>query len=540
MRFQFNSHGTMHYINLNDETTCTVFVTIWAGRLKWLCDYQSNYTVEGLGTPIMEFLQTTAVNLYHFQRVKGENILRTSHMIGAVVKKLDDFVKTVNVFSNSKLGRINHALVKIKQLVLNDIDAMGRMVNTYKQTYDSLLSDKIDHLLYFLDSADNNHDYLALRVTKWLGYQSLFHNRGIRNYGWNAFTQAMGVFDVLRHSLGEIKDINIMIPFTNLNDTVRKSLPSSLWSSNERRQKCKVLFSREQYRYIALTRDLDEVLNRWERRNTRGWWPDLMAARVTTLKKKNVALRQCLKEYRDTIYMALDEISSIQSVTADALTSGTNFDLQSFEESFKEDLKAISASGSWLYQQIGKYIIHNVSKLDLAKDLLRAKIRDDMVQYMETIFLKTDLEAISKLRTEARGLKTTMQNWFVAGLGAISHFLAYFERDEIEYKLRNLTLWRQPIVDLRSPQVLTHAYSFDETWRTWPVSVSLQNLITPEGLQYISNILDGYMTGINDALYEVQQTSLTRKDEAVAALDVLWREMQSCEQQSQIGDDFIR
>ena len=176
----------------------------------------------------------------------------------------------------------------------------------------------------------------------------------------------------------------------------------------------------------------------------------------------------------------------------------------------------------------------------MAKHILSTASKDDMFRYMDNIFVKTDVEAISKLRTESRGVKVTIQKWYVEGLSSISYLLDYFDKDEIEYKMRNMSLWRQPIVDLRTDDVLKYSLNVDQTWRTWPLSVSLRKLITPEGSQFIANILEGYMNGINEALYEIQQTSLTTKNDAVAAIDVLWRELQSYKSQSEIDDNFVR
>ena len=475
-----------------------------------------------------------------FQRVHAENVLRISEITETLINKLTTFVRAVKIYSGSKLVRIALALAEIRKLVVNDIGAMDNLVQNNKQVYDSLLKRRIDHLLYFLDASDFHLDHIALRLENDLWYEPLFDDSGVRNYGWNAFIQAIGVFDTLRLSLYSIKDIGNMISISDLNDDVRRALPLSLWFSNKRRRTCEVLFYREMLRYKAVIRDMERVFRNWESLDKQEDWPGALSWRIQMSKSKITPLKLCANEYRDTITKALDHLSSIKAATEDMLNTGTSFDFETFQGSFHDDLKAISASGSWLHWQMNKYIAYNISKLELADQLLSATSKDDMYRYMENIFFKTDLEAISKLRSESRGVKATIQKWFVAGLGAISYLLDYFDTDEIEYKMRNISLWRQPIVDLRTDVVLRYSLNIDETWRTWPLSVSLRKLITPEGSQYISNILENYMLGINEALYEIQQTSLTTKDEAVAAIDVLWRELRSYKLQSQVDDNFVR
>ena len=468
------------------------------------------------------------------------NILSISQRIETVINKLDDFVTTVEIFSSSRLRRISLALAKIRQLVVKDIDAMDRMVQNYMRAYEVLLKAKIDHVLYFLDSSDFHLDYLASRIEKdpWDGSDGSITDKW--RYGWGAFSQAMGVFDVLKWSLLSFKDISKMITIKDLNDYMRRALPSSLWYSNERRRTCVSLFAREGSRYATLSRDLSTVLTFWDR--LQGWeqWPIYLHSRVEWSKIKIIPLKECTNEYRSTITKTLGELSSIKTAAEDTLNTGKGFDFKSFKGTFERDLEVISATGSRLHAQIKKHTAHNISKLEFAKQLLSAKSKEDMGRYMETIFFKTDSEAVSKMRTEARELKTIIQKWFVAGLRAITSLLDYFDEDEVEYNMRNLSLWRQPIVDLRTADVLKYLLNVDETWRTWPLSVSLRNLITPEGSQYISNILEEYMTGINEALYKVQETSLIIKDEAAVEFDVLCEELQSYKLQGEINDNFVR
>ena len=473
-----------------------------------------------------------------FQRVNAVDILSISQRIETVISKLDDFVRTVEMFSSSRLRRISLALVKIRQLVVKDVDAMDRMVQNYMQAYEALLKAKIDYVLYFLDSSDFHLDYLASRMEKgpWDGSWT----RDKWSYGWGPFSQAMSVFDVLRGSLISFKDISKMITISNLNDDVRRALPSSLWSSNERRRTCEWLFDREGVRFGSISADITRVLNFWERLQIGKEWPRRLLWRIETSKSKLIPLKQCANEYRSTITKTLDELSRIKTAAEDTLNTGKGFDFETFEGTFDKDLGAISATGSWLHGQIKKHTAHNISKLEFAEQFFSAQSKEDMVRYMETIFLKTDLEAVSKMRTEARELKAIIQKWFVAGLRAITYLLDFFDEDEVEYKMRNLSLWRQPIVDLRTADVLKYWLNVDDTWRTWPLSVSLRNLITQEGSQYISNILEDYMTGINEALYKVQETSLAIKDEAAVEFDVLWEELQSYKLRSEINDNFVR
>ena len=422
---------------------------------------------------------------------------------------------------------------------------MESTVNKYKQTYDHLLGANIDHLLHFLDSADYNIDYLVLRSATWPPNYSPHGKKpaakkGIMGYGGNAFAQAMGVFDVLRLSLVSVKDIDTIMSSTDLDDTLREALPSSLWSSSERWETCTDLFEREGYEYESLVKLLYDVLDNFQKSDSQEGWPNGLEEKLAIRKHEIDSLKLCTKEYKDTIIKALDDIFSIKLATEDTLNTGTSFDFSAFEESYIEDLKAISATGSWLHANVNQFYSHDISMLQLAEDLLSAKTKEDIIRHMNTVLFKTDLDAVFKLRTETQGVKTDIQNWILSSFGAMGSLVDFFEKAQIESKIRNLTLWRQPVMNLRSHDVLQYSYDFDETWQTWPISVPLRSLVTSDGSKYISDIFDISMAGINEALYDVQHTSLKAKEDAVMALDILWTQLQSHKLKSVIEDNFVR
>ena len=476
----------------------------------------------------------------------AEHIRQIVLSVEAVKNRLDYFIQTITHHSRATLGRINDALLLIKQLLLKDVSAVEDMVKSYKKAYDCFLGVKIDHLLYFLDSAEDNVDYLLLRMRHEPLYLSLYERdheyRGIMDYGWNAVTQAMGVFDVIRLSLISLEDINTMAVVSDLNETVRKALPFSLWSSNRRWRACEQLLKREGKAYRVQVKMLYSwVLLTWKKGQTR--WHSMHHRLIDKLKmrKKHASsVKLCANEYKYTLNKALYDLSVIKLAAEDIVAKGTYTNIQQFKSSIEDHLKAISALGLWSYQHIDRYYAYNISKLELAKSLWNAKSKMDVFRYMEAVLFKTDLDAILKLKTEAQSMKSNIQKWYVASLAAVSSMIGYFRKDGVELNIRNLNIWRKPVIDLRTPEVLKYSYNIVETWRAWPASVPLQNLITPGGSQYISDILEGYMVGINEALYEVQHTSLTAKEEAVAAFDSLWDMLQSYKQQSQIDDNFIR
>ena len=479
-----------------------------------------------------------------FQRVDAEIIRRTSRNTTVVINKLNAFIKTTAIYASSTLRRTNDALTMIKQLVVNDISALVSIVSSYKHAYDSLLAAKIDHLLYFLDSLDSHLDYLILRLEKRPLDLSIHgatsEYRGIMDYGWNAIVLSIGVFDILRLSLLSIKDINTMVAIADLDESVMKTLPSTLWPSIERWRTCNDLIKRESNTYKNTVRFLYQVLRNWQEFSTSNEWPTGLTWKIPLRKNRIGTLKSCVREYRDSITNAANDLHGIQSATEDTLNTATNFDTQAFEDSIKADLKAISASGPWLHEQIERYGASNVSQLDLAEKVLGENMQEDLVRYMESVLFKTDLDAVFKLKTEAQRLKTQIQKWYVAGLAAVSSLPDYFEKDQVESKVRNISLWRKPVLDMRTWDVLKFTYNSDEAWRTWPISVPLGNLVVPGGSHYISDILDDYMAGISDALYEVQHRSLTTKEGAVVALNELWKELEHYKQHTHIDDSFVR
>ena len=200
----------------------------------------------------------------------------------------------------------------------------------------------------------------------------------------------------------------------------------------------------------------------------------------------------------------------------------------------------IGESASWLFWQLERYRSYNISKTDLAKNLLDTDIQEKVRRRMESILFNTDLDAIFRLQTEAQTVKSSLQKWYTSCVDIFKSFVDYFGYDVIVQILRTLRFWRKPIVDFRTPRVLQYTFDPSESWRTWPAGVSLDDLTTVSGSRYISSILDGYMAGINNALYEVQHTLQMTKEETMSAFDALWEELQSYRRLGQIDGSFIR
>ena len=55
----------------------------------------------------------------------------------------------------------------------------------------------------------------------------------------------------------------------------------------------------------------------------------------------------------------------------------------------------------------------------------------------------------------------------------LAHFSPHFMAGEIEDIARRMDIWRQPLADLESPNILKFKYSSKLTWRTWPKSSPL-------------------------------------------------------------------
>ena len=461
---------------------------------------------------------------------------------------MKDFIRTVDTSSSYSLGRISDALVKIKKLASSDIGTIKETITTYKLTYDYVLGKEIDHTAYFLDYANYNLDYLAKRLKKDTRSQSIYPqdhpNKGNMDYGWDAFSQAKGVFDVLWQSLSSIDRIEQMVNMNDLNETVKLSLPESLWIGFPDDKTCLNLLELESEGYKVLIQLIHEALRNWQVLNDQigklVGWPDTMDENILERQQNMASLKSCVNEYKDAITTALDDISGVKLAADDALNGDAQFDYQAFKDSVADDIITINESALWLYEQLQTYRSFNVSKTDLAENVLDTNIQDKVRRRMESILFNTDLDAIFKLQTETQTVRSSVQKWFISCLDISNTLVDYFGYDVIVTPVRTLNLWRKPSVDLRTPGVMEYTYDPGESWRTWPTSISMDDLTTSVGLHYISTLLDGYMAGINEALYEVQHTLLSAKEETLSVFDTLSREFSSYRQLGQVDDSFVR
>ena len=425
---------------------------------------------------------------------------------------------------------------------------MQQTITTYKQTYDAVLRNELDHTVYFLDCAKHNLNYMAKRLELGPRSQSIYphghQNKGIMDYGWDAFTQAKGVFDVVWQSLASIDRIEQMVDMNNINDTVKLSLPTSLWTGPTEDERCKQLLELESMGYKVLVQLIHEALRNWKILNdgmgNSVGWPNTMDENISERQGNITSLKSCVNEYKDAITKALDDISAVKLDAENLLNADAHFDYDTYKRSVMEDTEAINESASWLYAQLQTYHSFNVSKTDLAENVLDTNIQDKVRRRMESILFNTDLDAIFNLQTEAQTVRSNVQKWFTACLDISNTLVDYFGYDLIVAHVRTLNIWRKPTVDFRTPGVMEYTYDPGESWRTWPTSISMEDLTTSVGLHYISTLLDSYMAGINEALYDVQHTLLITKEEALSVFDTLSRELNSYQQLGQVDGNFVR
>ena len=473
---------------------------------------------------------------------------RIEQGIKSTVNKLNVFIRAIETYSESTLGRINDALHKIMGVAIGDIEVLQRIFGKYKEIFDLLFEKKFKQVLHFLDSAEYTLNYLTMRLDSDPRSQSLYPtdhvDRGVMDYGWGAFIHARGVFDVLWLSLLSMGPIRTMVPVKRLDPAITMALPDSLWRDTDREDTCYTHFQDEAQKYKVLVTLINDALRNWQELNdtigASAGWPDTLKTNISERQSNVGLLRACTREYKDVVTLAVDGISVVISAIRNALTADASFDYKTFRESIHEDIAAINKSALWLDNQLEMYRAFNVSKIGLAGMLLKGDERAEVRHRMDSLLFKTDLDAIFKLQGETQIVKNKIQEWLVSGL-EISHSLVpFFDVGVIDAKMRKLSFWRKPVVDLRIPELFKYSFRPDETWRTWPVGVPIVNLTTPDGSHYISDILDSYMTGINDALFVVQHTELTTKEQAMAAFDALWVELQTYMRTSEIDEMFIR
>ncbi len=62
---------------------------------------------------------------------------------------------------------------------------------------------------------------------------------------------------------------------------------------------------------------------------------------------------------------------------------------------------------------------------------------------------------------------------YVDVLGVLATFDQHFSNKEITNHARRMTIWRQPLADLESPQILQYKLNYWEVWKTWSRTESL-------------------------------------------------------------------
>ena len=359
-------------------------------------------------------------------------------------------------------------------------------------------------------------------------------------YAWDSFSHAKGAFNVLWRSLSHINSTNRMVKTTGFSGHDKVSLPDRLWAEPAREENCLDLIQLELEGYQVLVTLIPETLVNWRQKGNESGLSDTMTEIVSQRLGNITSLKSCVGEYKNVVTTALDSISSIKNAAENLLKSDTHTDFRALKGSIGDHITAINQSASVLSRHLESYSAYKMSKMYLAENLLNTSIRDRVRRRMESIIFKIDLDAMLKLQTETEAVKSLVHKWFISSFDSFTKSINYFGNDVVFNMIRNLNLWRKPTVDFRTPDVIKYTYGSSENWRMWPTTTYIVNLTTLAVSQKIAFILDGYMFGINDALYEVKHTLLGTKEEVMSAFDALWHELEAYRQEGQINDRFIR
>jgi len=204
-----------------------------------------------------------------------------------------------------------------------------------------------------------------------------------------------------------------------------------------------------------------------------------------------------------------------------------------------EELKYIQSNVTWLSGLLTSYSHNSTSKLGMSKIVTTATMAA-MEQTVDSVLSKIRTHALSLLQSKSSDSQTNMKVWYHTAYTSMQDLAVYFDNSYLEEQIRKSYMWRQPVAELATLNLLRYTYQDTETWRTWSRSVSLEMLIgSGYDISMVTDMVGAYTSTLYEEMYAIELQLTNAKREIMAEYGLVVRKLNEFQQKSVIADDFI-
>ena len=248
---------------------------------------------------------------------------------------------------------------------------------------------------------------------------------------------------------------------------------------------------------------------------------------------------ECINDLSKKFHMAMRTLDKL-AIEIDQSFTSYEFNYERIAATVGGKLDYLENLTIRLIRGMAAYANNETTKLDLS-DKIGLDTLTDVTELLNAILNVIDLNAINMLLSRTDALTQHVIRWYITGLESIGKLESHFDSHIIEDNMRNLNIWRDPVVRLDMANILNLKYDLGESWKTWSSEISLSELL-------MHRLFDGIITGIAERyrdilrkeLLEIKAGYVLSIDQITNSLKRLAEDYESMRGESLMDDSFVR
>ena len=249
---------------------------------------------------------------------------------------------------------------------------------------------------------------------------------------------------------------------------------------------------------------------------------------------------ECIDDLSKQFHTAMRTLDKLAS-EIDKLFTAYAFNYEKIAVTVNEKINHLENFTIRLIRGMAAYARNETAKIDLS-DTIGSGTLTDVTELVKAILNVIALNAINVLLSRTDALTQHVIKWYITGLESIGKLGSHFDSHRrIEDKMRNLNIWRDPVVRLDMANILNLKYDLGESWETWSSEIPLSELLMHRlFVGIIAGIAERYRDLLRKELLEIRAGYVLSIDQITNSLTRLAEDYESMRGESLLDDNFVR
>ena len=219
--------------------------------------------------------------------------------------------------------------------------------------------------------------------------------------------------------------------------------------------------------------------------------------------------------------------------------SAGEFDYGGHLKKMRNDMDILHDNIDWLSERLSAYSENRTTMIKLSNEITEDTLSDIKIA-MDHIIAVIDSDVIEPLLFQTSGLERDIPLVYMKTLDVMRSLAPYYDDMDVENKLRALMIWRHPKAILDSNDVLQFKYPASESWRTWALSVSLEEFVlSGSASKSVTSMVGEYSTVLTGELLRMRSELTSAKNDMNNTLMQVLADLKQVRMESLMEDDFV-